>query len=64
MWFGQEHREQIPVPVPGRAKSPEVPQGSAEEAHRARDAARGARHGNHRKKTRKPYKEKVTILAQ
>ena len=25
MWFGQGHREPNPVPVPGRAKSPEDP---------------------------------------
>ena len=25
MWFGQSHREPNPVPVPGKAKSPEDP---------------------------------------
>ena len=50
MWFGQGHREQDPVPVPGRAKSPEAPQQNAEEAHRARGAPRGARREETEKK--------------
>ena len=64
MWFGQGHREQDPVPVPGRAKSPEAPQQNAEEAHRARGAPRGARHGKQRKKAHKLLYKKISIIAQ
>jgi hypothetical protein len=40
MWFGQGHREPNPVPVSGRAKSPEDPKqmhrGSAPDPERSR----------------------------
>ena len=50
MWFGQGHREKNPSPRQEEPSPPEAPQQSAEEAHRARSAPRGALPGKQRKK--------------
>ena len=66
MWFGQEHREQDPVHVPGRAKSPEPPQQNAEEAHTGPAAPRAgpAAGETEKKKAHKLLYQKVSIIAQ
>ena len=64
MWFGQEHREQTQSPRQEEPSPPEAPQQSAEEAHRARSAPRGALPEKQRKKTHKPYNRKITTIPQ